>query len=80
MKSIVLAIAAMTLTGCAHNSHWVAPAVIGAAAGVVIYEATRPQPEVQPRVYHYQPRPVQCHQVPIYNPYGYLIGYRTHCQ
>lgn len=84
MKKLAVIIAALALTGCAHHNHWVGPAVAGAVVGVAVHEAMKPPHahHPQPQVI-YAPPPVivhrHCQQVPIYNHYGYVIGYRTMC-
>lgn len=80
MKSIAVIVAALALTGCAHNQ-WVVPAAVGAVVGVAVHEAARqPQYHPQPQII-YAPPVYQrhCQMVPIFGPYGHQIGYRTVC-
>jgi hypothetical protein len=88
MKSIVLTIAALALTGCATpEQNILAGAAIGAIIGSeVSRQQSYPQPQ-RPVIIHqpppviiYQPRRIYCDSYPIYDHRGYYRGDRQICR
>jgi hypothetical protein len=88
MKSIVLTIAALALTGCATpEQNILAGAAIGAIIGSEISrQQSYPQPQ-RPVIIHqpppviiHQPRRIYCDYYPMYDAWGYYRGDRQICR
>jgi hypothetical protein len=92
MKSIVLTIAALALTGCATpEQNILAGAAIGAIIGSEVsrqqqHPQSYPQPQ-RPVIIHqpppviiHQPRRIYCDSYPMYDYHGYYRGERRICR
>jgi uncharacterized membrane protein len=80
MKTIAALLTALALTGCANLSP-VENVLLGAAVGgIIVQESNRQQPVYVAPVYNqvYIRRQV-CYQIPIYDYYNRIVGFRPNC-